>query len=84
MLAHVGPNSSFWPGFEDAKTGKKGLRNTSRCPSIRRLMHRPTRQHMILAAKLERTAARSRHVGKKARRWKKWLEHYKALCQQEA
>ncbi len=39
---------------------------------------------MILAAKLERTAARSRHVGKKARRWKKWLEHYKALCQQEA
>jgi hypothetical protein len=42
-------------------------------------MHRPTRQHKHLAAKLERKATRSRRNGAKAKRWKKAAESYKAL-----
>lgn len=44
-------------------------------------MHRPTRKHTHLKAKLERKASESRRVGKKARRWKKWLSTYESLCQ---
>jgi len=47
-------------------------------------MHRPTRQHRHLKAKLERKSAASRKVGAKARRWKKWLAHYQALSQNGA
>jgi hypothetical protein len=44
-------------------------------------MHRPTRQHRNLVAKLERKAKRSRRRGEKAKRWAKWVEGYKKLCE---
>ena len=44
-------------------------------------MHRPTRQHQNLAAKLE-LKSDNRRVGKKARRYKKALETYEALTEQ--
>lgn len=42
-------------------------------------MHRPTRQHQNLAAKLALKQERSRVSGKKARRWKKSVEKYQSL-----
>jgi hypothetical protein len=47
--------------------------------SIRGPMHRPTRQHRHLVAKLERKNARSRKTGAKAKRWKKSAEAYQGL-----
>ncbi len=44
-------------------------------------MHRPTRQHRNLAAKIEKKTARSPKPGKKAKRWKKWAETYQGLNQ---
>ncbi len=44
-------------------------------------MHRPTRQHRNLAAKIEKKTARSRKSGKKAKRLKKWAETYQGLNQ---
>lgn len=43
-------------------------------------MHRPTRQHDNLKAKLERKLAHSRKTGNKAKRWKKWLKDFESLC----
>ncbi len=42
-------------------------------------MHRPTRKHRHLASKTERKLARSRVIGKKSKRWKKWIDTYKVL-----
>ena len=49
-----------------------------------RPMHRPTRQNRNLQAKLAAKITRSRASGKKAKRWKKWLEEYKSLNQDSA
>ncbi len=46
---------------------------------IRRVMHRPTRQHRNLAAKVAQKSTISRKSGNKAKRWKKWLETYQGL-----
>ncbi len=42
-------------------------------------MHRPTRQHRQLLAKIEQKKARSKKRGKKAKRWEKAAETFKAL-----
>jgi hypothetical protein len=43
-------------------------------------MHRPTRQHKNLLAKIERKVAQSpKGTGKKAKRWKKAAETFKDL-----
>jgi hypothetical protein len=47
-------------------------------------MHRPTRQHNDLTAKLERKLTQSKKPGKKAKRWKKWIESYAKLNQDTA
>jgi len=47
-------------------------------------MHRPTRQHRNLQAKLTRKLESSRRVGRKARRWKKWVSSYQPLSQDAA
>lgn len=45
-------------------------------------MHRPTRQLKNVEEKLATKTARSKgKVGKKAKRWKKSVEAYKALAQ---
>ncbi len=46
-------------------------------------MHRPSRQFANLKAKLERKLSDQRSkgsVGKKARRWKRWIAQYEALA----
>jgi hypothetical protein len=43
------------------------------------VMHRPTRQHRNLEAKIEQKLSQSRSPGKKAKRWKKAIEAYGAL-----
>jgi hypothetical protein len=48
---------------------------------IPRAMHRPTRQHKNLTAKIEAKGKRSRRRGEKAKRWQKWAEGYKKLCE---
>ncbi|MEZ4447364.1 MAG: hypothetical protein R3B72_50275 [Polyangiaceae bacterium] len=45
-------------------------------------MHRPTRKHKHLLAKIERKQAKDRPRGKKAKRWTKWAEAYKGLAQE--
>ncbi len=42
-------------------------------------MHRPTRQHANLIAKIEEKKTKSRKSGKKAKRLAKWAEEYKEL-----
>jgi hypothetical protein len=44
-------------------------------------MHRPTRKLRNLKAKAERKAARSRHTGPKAKRWKQQIEKYTPLSE---
>lgn len=51
---------------------------------VERIMHRPTRQHRNLLAKIENKTARSRNRGKKAKRWSKWAAEYKALITEGA
>jgi len=47
-------------------------------------MHRPSRQHAALKMKLEQKLGRTTSSGNKAKRWKKWIEEYEALCRGEA
>ena len=47
-------------------------------------MHRPTRKHRNLQVKLARKLAESRGVGKKARRWKKWIAEYEKLVKERS
>ena len=49
---------------------------------VRGPMHRPTRKHKHLLAKIERKQAKDRPRGKKAKRWTKWAEAYKGLAQE--
>ena len=69
-----------WP----ERSSALGLKTQARLGSIPPPMHRPTRQHRNLVAKIERKSTRRRTDGKKARRWKKWAEQYKNLCEGES
>jgi hypothetical protein len=42
-------------------------------------MHRPTRKHRHLQTKVQDKVTHSRKSGKKAKRWKKWMETYASL-----
>jgi hypothetical protein len=48
-------------------------------------MKRPTRQrnHLVekVALKQSRTTAKNRKPGKRAKRWRKWIESYKAVAE---
>lgn len=45
-------------------------------------MYRPERQWSNLNAKVTEKESRSRKRGKRAKRWRKWLETYKGIAQQ--